>query len=106
MYPIKVTFPPILCNSPRTGIRYAIGDGKWVEVPPDTTREDLPKWFTWTPYEERQDASAGSWEVIGSKGAKYTVKCRQGAYSCTCAGFGWRRKCKHVEQIKAKLKAA
>ena len=104
-FPIEVRFPPILCNSPSTGIRYAIGDGKWVEVPPETTREDLPKWFTWTRYSAVQDASIGSWDVTGSTGNKYTVSRRQDAWSCSCAGFGWRRKCKHVAQMKAQQAA-
>ena len=105
MFPIKCRFPPTLVNSPRTGIRYVIGDGKWVEVPPETTREDMSKWFTWEPYKAQEDATAGSWQVVGSTGTKYTVKRAKGAYSCSCPGFGWRRKCKHVEQIKTKVEA-
>ena len=106
MFPIEVRFPPSLLNSPRTGIRYAIGDGKWVEVPPETTREDLTQWFVWKGYGTPQDASAGSWEVEGSTGNKYTVRRAQEAYSCSCPGFGWRRKCKHVEQVKTKVETA
>ena len=106
MFPIEVRFPPTLLNSPRTGIRYAIGDGKWVEVPPEPTREALPQWFVWKGYGTPQDASVSSWEVEGSTGNKYTVRRAQEAYSCSCPGFGWRRKCKHVEQVKTKVETA
>jgi hypothetical protein len=40
------------------------------------------------------------WAVVGSKGAHYTVRANHGRYTCTCPGFGWRRKCKHIEQVK------
>ena len=50
--------------------------------------------------ESPSDASVGSWAVVGSKGAHYTVRADHGRYTCTCPGFGWRRKCKHIEQVK------
>lgn len=34
--------------------------------------------------------------VPGSKGATYTVTIGPRGNSCTCAGFGFRRACKHV----------
>jgi len=41
--------------------------------------------------------------VTGSKGDQYTVTLKDdGTASCTCAGYGWRGKCKHIEQAKEK----
>jgi hypothetical protein len=40
-----------------------------------------------------------SWEFEGSKGAKYTVTLSQGTYNCTCPGFTYRGKCKHVDSF-------
>jgi hypothetical protein len=43
------------------------------------------------------DAPQASWEVQGSKGSLYTVRrSHRGAWSCTCPGYGWRGKCKHI----------
>lgn len=38
--------------------------------------------------------------VTGSKGDEYVVTKRGNDYSCTCKGFGFNRKCKHVNQVK------
>ena len=95
-----VTVPPCLANLP--GGRYAVAGSTWIRVPDDTRFEDLDKYMT---YEAKRpvsppDASVRSWAVVGSKGAHYTVRANQGRYTCTCPGFGWRHKCKHIEQVK------
>jgi len=41
-----------------------------------------------------------SWIVAGSKGNSYTVTEEAGELSCTCTGFKYYGKCKHVESIK------
>ena len=38
--------------------------------------------------------------VTGSKGDEYVVTKTGDSYSCTCKGFGFNRKCKHVNQVK------
>lgn len=48
------------------------------------------------------------WRVKGSKGNEYIVTqhgsdSRQIFFSCTCVGYSYRRKCKHIEGIKNKL---
>ena len=53
-------------------------------------------------YTEKKDAGVTSWEVTGSKGAKYTVALEDGKLVCTCAGFQFRSKCKHVDDIRNK----
>ena len=95
-----VMVPPSLANLPSG--RYAVAGSTWIRVPDDTTLEDLDKYMT---YERKrpESPSAGServWAVVGSKGAHYTVRANHGRYTCTCPGFGWRRKCKHIEQVK------
>jgi hypothetical protein len=44
--------------------------------------------------------------VEGSKGKKYNVKHENEVWECTCVGFGYRRKCKHVEKAKEMQKSA
>ena len=97
--PIKVSMPPALFRN-ADGICYAIAGSAWVEVPPDTTFDDLPKYMTYKPREIKRPAGEKVWRVEGSKGNIYTVKLSEGAYSCTCPGFGFRRKCRHIEEIK------
>jgi len=38
--------------------------------------------------------------VKGSKGDEYIVSLRENHYSCTCVGFKFNNKCKHIEGIK------
>ncbi len=38
------------------------------------------------------------WTVAGSKGNKYFVNLSAGQWSCTCPGFGFRGKCRHITE--------
>ena len=42
------------------------------------------------------------WIVKGSKGDEYRVTESGGNLSCSCSGFRFRGKCKHVESIRQK----
>lgn len=100
MKPVEVTWNPALTTG-QDGKRYAISGGTWIEVPPDTTFDELPMYMVVKKREDTQQQGEESWEVAGSSGSSYTVSLRQGLWSCTCAGFGWRRRCKHVEEKQA-----
>lgn len=41
-----------------------------------------------------------TWTVLGSKGDKYTVSKVDGQYSCSCTGFKFHGRCKHVSKIQ------
>lgn len=105
--PVVVDWPPALANLPSG--RYAISGGTWLRVPDDTVFEDLPRWMVVKPAQRKPDpVEARTWAVRGSKGDEYTVTqsvsdSRQIFFSCTCVGYGYRRKCKHIEGIKHKL---
>ena len=92
-FPIEVSCNPVLSTFP-SGKRFAIAGSKWIEVPLDSTREDLPKWMKYDPprptYEEVK--------VEGSKGSIYTVRkeTTTGELTCTCPGFKYHGKCKHT----------
>ena len=98
--PVKVRYPPLL--STLSGQRYAISGATWIKVPMHTTREDLPKYMDWSDWlaPRAEPSGARTWEVKGSKGNTYTVKLSAGQYSCECAGFSFRRRCRHIEGIK------
>ena len=97
MSPVEVSVPPALFTS-HTGIRYGIAGSVWVEVPIDITLDELSEYMVYKPREIAPVAGESSWSVKGSKGNAYTVKLSKGAYSCSCPGFGFRRKCRHIEE--------
>ena len=100
MKPVEVIWNPALTTG-QDGKRYAISGSVWVEVPPGTTREELPMYMVVRQPKIIQQQADESWQVHGSTGSKYTVRLRSGQWSCSCAGFGWRQKCKHVEEKQA-----
>ena len=99
MSPVEVSVPPALYNS-HTGILYGIAGSVWVEVPAGTTLDELADYMVYKPLERQPAAGERTWQVKGSIGNSYTVKLSNGSYSCTCAGYGFRRKCRHIEEIK------
>ena len=48
----------------------------------------------------RKEIKSQTFEVAGSKGNVYTVTNDAGRWSCTCVGFGFRKDCKHIHQVK------
>ena len=46
------------------------------------------------------ETNVETFEVAGSKGNSYTVTNEAGRWSCTCVGFGFRKDCKHLHQVK------
>ena len=74
---------------------------RWIEVPMDTQMSDIlvePK-----PELPRVEVKEDKvWEFIGSKGNKYTVARKVGAFTCTCPAsmFQKFKECKHIVQVK------
>ena len=97
-YPIKVSMPPGLMKSPHSGKTYIVA-GCMIEVPDETTFADMHKYVT---YERPKiPNSTDTWKVKSSSGSTYTVvKLDNGEYTCTCIGFKYHRKCKHIRQVK------
>lgn len=48
---------------------------------------------------EEEQPQGRVWTVKGSKGDEYKVSELNGEYSCTCSGFRFRAKCKHVDKV-------
>ena len=56
---------------------------------------------TWgVTVDEAEPVEGRSWTVSGRKGAVYTVTENHGLWTCTCSGFRFRNKCKHLDQIQ------
>ena len=98
--PIKVTWPPMLYTDTR-GQKWAVSGQHWIEVPDDMTLARVGQYMVvddrFTP---PQLAEVLTYDVVGSKGNTYMVTNDRGNWTCTCAGFGFRRKCRHITEVK------
>ena len=83
---------------------FVVGGGvEWLEVPAETTLADI-KWIA----PKRKKVTLPKMftkEVPSSRGDKmYTLIVREdGVKSCTCSGFMYRRRCRHLEFFKKEL---
>ena len=102
MIEVESLLNPAIFKSHTSGKTYVVtGDQPWIEVPEGTTLNDVRWTCAYKPDKDPVDAREQIFEVEGSKGNKYTVKqAKNGLWNCTCAGFGFRRKCKHVTNCK------
>lgn len=56
---------------------------------------------TWkVKVDDTEPVTGRTWSVAGSKGATYTVVENRGSWTCTCSGFKFRGRCRHVEDIQ------
>jgi len=80
---------------------YAIAGSTWIEVPDGTKFAEISKYMVFDGWNSSSNDEV-EYEVAGSRGNKYRVRRNsKGIWSCTCPGFGFRQKCKHVaEKIK------
>ena len=104
MNPVKVTMNPAMFTN-HLGIKYAIAGSTWIEIPHSTTFDELSNYMSWdrpkvTPAEE---SVAKEWKVTGSKGGVYNVSFKNKVYTCNCPGYGYRRRCRHIEKIKSEV---
>ena len=75
------------------------GGRKFVELKKNPWRFDLS---ARPDLDEAASPPAGeTWEVLGSKGNRYTVSRDSGRWSCTCPGHGFRGRCRHVDEVSA-----
>ena len=91
-FPIEVEMNPTVTTFP-SGKTWAISGETWIQVPADTSREDLSKWMKW----KRPVSNTETVKVEGSRGNVYTVKRHRdtGNITCSCPGFKYHGKCKH-----------
>jgi len=81
--------------------------GLWIKVPAGTTRSEIPNYVTRKNYESKvpkkeqeRVVENKTYNVEGSNGSVYDVKVNGTYWSCTCSGFGFNRKCKHIDSIR------
>ena len=76
----------------------------WHEVPADTTLDEVyERWTRDLPEMEDKPTHSIS-EMIDSStaGKQYEVTFDGTWWNCECAGFGFRKNCRHVKEVKAK----
>ena len=85
------------------GKYYTSTDSGWMELPDGTTLEDLRKVLIDSSIKPKKtgEDKVQEFQIKSGRGEKYyTVKNKNGDWSCTCTGFGFRRKCTHIETAK------
>ena len=81
----------------------------WYKLPEDEPTPEL-KDIAFYPYKPNREAdidtsAIGIWKIPSSKGDKeYTVTTSiSGSLECECPGYGFRRRCRHIDQVKESL---
>jgi hypothetical protein len=103
--------PPCIVNGyDKRFAVYTGTTGSWIRITQDVTLDDVRSiWQKWEPVktEEQKRFEAEkpqSWEILASnKKSTYTVTLSHGNFSCSCVGFGFYKKCKHIEEAKKKI---
>jgi hypothetical protein len=76
----------------------------WHEVPEGTTLKEVQE--RWTQYlpkmEDKPEVTIDVMVDSSTVGKQYNVTFDGTWWSCGCAGFGFRRTCRHVKEVKAK----
>lgn len=106
MKPMVFVAPTDLTNT----IKYIVGvtNKGWIPYTPEVFAELMKEWEEWQAsgakvkllIEDEPEIFEVSSNSDPSK--KYKVTKRGDSWTCECAGFGYRRKCSHIEKIKGK----
>lgn len=103
---IECFLPPTVMLGPASNTRYAIIGGKWLECDETVTYELLQsRWSSPKPKSVQNKPAKGEIKVqIKSSTGKghYDVEFKNERWSCTCPSFGFRRRCKHIDEVKAR----
>jgi hypothetical protein len=102
MITISGPWNPCIARSSVDGKLYAHSGSVSVEVPEGTSLSNL-NWIRPKRIKPKEQVSKTLEKIVtGSKGNKYIVKYNTVTKkkTCTCPGFNFRRKCKHLEELK------
>ena len=92
--PVRVSIPPAIMPGKEHDWIVA---GCMIPVPKGTTREEMSRWVTY----ERSSSPMQVLKVPSSSGGTYTVhQWSVDRWTCTCPGFKFHKRCKHVRRAK------
>ena len=94
MITIKGSLNPTVINT--VDGTFAVSGSNWKSVPVGTKLKDI-KWVNTSP--KILKSKPMSWKV-----KDYTVIFNKDFYSCTCLGYTYRKKCRHIKQISDSFK--
>ncbi len=93
-------FHPSVVISPVDGRTYIVPN--WIEVPIGTTFDEVQK--LWKPTKTTLPGFTNTKETFQVKSTDglrtYEVSVHNQYWSCTCARFGFRSSCKHINKIR------
>ena len=96
-------YPPVIVNflSGRTMLFHDTEGGS-IRIADDVTADDSSS--IWVRYQPGQKTLNGNvqFNIASTSGSAYTVTLQDNQWSCTCAGFGFRKRCRHLEEAKQK----
>ena len=94
MITVKGSMNPTVINT--VDGTFAVSGSNWVDVPVGTKLKDI-KWVNTSPKVKKI-------KFMSLKVKDYTVIFNKDFYSCTCLGYTYRRKCRHIKQISDSFK--
>ena len=96
--PVIVNMRPMLYTD-GNGQKWAVSGQFWLPVDETATLDSIDHIMVYKPRSAPETpSSVQSWQVQGSTGKSYTVTYDGHVWGCTCAGFGWRGKCRHITE--------
>jgi hypothetical protein len=99
---------PIIFQSIVENKKYIVGENKgWIPYDEETYLKIMKAWeeVKTSQLIKNEPIQEEIFEVVSNSdpSKKYTItKHRSGKLSCTCAGYGFRRKCKHIDSFMNK----
>lgn len=79
-------------------------DDGWYKVDDTFTLDSAMQRWERQEVVQPKPANDWVWKVENSKkNGYYTVTFDKAGWSCDCTGFGFRRKCRHIDEAKTKM---
>ena len=108
--PIRCSLNPCVKKSLTTGATLLCGGSVVIETDRQISIDELDKFIipVWKEQlmpdflanEAVEPEEFYETQITGSNGDNYLVRLENNYWSCGCVGFGFRRKCKHIEAAK------